>query len=144
MLTCLWTGGLGGPVGHLCDGVLTAIASLWPSSALLWKIAKPPKWSPSCPLVPFLLFLHACPRSGPDVQMESPGLPVTARCPHSGSSPNCPAPHCPIHSLACPPQDTLCFRPDRPLTSPDLVPLLRVPSVPCSCALFTLKILARP
>lgn len=75
MLTCLWTGGLGGPVGHLCDGVLTAIASLWPSSALLWKIAKPPKWSPSCPLVPFLLFLHACPRSGPDVQMESPGLP---------------------------------------------------------------------
>lgn len=79
MLTCLWAGGLGGPVGHLCDGVLTAIASLRPS-ALPWEIAKPPKWSPSCPLVPFLLLPRACPRSGPDKQMKSPGLPGTARC----------------------------------------------------------------
>lgn len=62
MLTCLWTGGLGGPAEPLGDGVLTAIASLRPSSSLPWKVAKPPKWSPSCPLAPFLLFPPCLPQ----------------------------------------------------------------------------------
>lgn len=148
MLTCLWTGGLGGPAEHLGDGVLTAIASLRLSSSLHWKIAKPPKWSSSCPLVPFLFFPHACPRTGPDMQMKSPGLPGAARGPHSGSSPNCPGPlaSCPLpspfYSLSSP--GYLVLPPWQTTHKSRSCPSLTVPSVPYSCALFTLKILARP
>lgn len=69
MLTCLWTGGL--------QDTCVMVSSLpLPHSALEdCKASLVVSLMSSCP---FLLFLHACPRNGPNVQMESPGLPVTA------------------------------------------------------------------
>lgn len=49
------------------------------------------------------------------------------------------AAHSPATSPACPPRDTLCFCPDKPLATPPRVPLLGVPSLSCLCALSALQ-----
>lgn len=49
------------------------------------------------------------------------------------------AAHSPVTSLACPPQGTPCFCPNKSLARPHLIPLLGVPSLSCVCALSALQ-----
>lgn len=134
-------------MGHPCGGrvVLAATAPARPLSALPWKIARPLRGLPQLHLV--LSFLSVAARSGAEMQMDEKRLVfawpfsdscrprvVTQTLQHGVQ-----AAHSPVTSPACPPRDTLCFCPDKPLASPHFVPLLGVPSLSCFCASSALQ-----
>lgn len=139
MLTYLWTRWIGGPCGWggLASLPLPHSGLRQPSPGRLHSLLS---GLPHVLPVPFLLFLPTPAQQWSEMQMEfPPGLSVTAHRPPSGSSPDCPEPvqgvRCPVPSLACPSQDTLCFRPDRPLRAP-LVSLCSERPLSPFCALF--------
>lgn len=148
MLTRLCAGWTGGPCGTPC--VVAAASSLpLPQPGLyepcpgrshgLWVVSLTPTWPCLSP--------HCGTSSGAEMRTDEKSLgfawPFGDSCRPQPAAQTLQhrvqAAHSPATSPACPPRDTLCLCPDKPLATPPRVPLLGVPALSCLCALSALQ-----